>query len=222
MTQNPSHSHALQRQALESIVGRLAQQEQLPWLLSGSLSQELQGVQVSKASELTLLTGLAEISRIAALLQAEELEPLATRALAHYAPSLAGSYRIVLNESDAVTLNLIANAQIQTTQATLSLALERIWPLRIGATIAEQRIALVPLEAELMSALLRDQPKEAHAIATLLWSRGVQVDRLEPLLIQLPELEEQLWTLFENVKPMAKRAIGKRQRRRLGWGGQRK
>lgn len=222
MTHQVSQSHALQRRALETIVERLAQNEQLPWLLSGSLSQELQGVQVPTVSELTLLTGLAEISRIVALLQAEELEPLATRALGHYAPSMAGSYRIALNESDAVTLNVIANPQIRRGETILSLALERIWPLRVGASIAEQRIALVPLEAELISALLRDLPKEAHAIATLLWSRGVQVDRLEPLLLQVPELEEQLWTLFENVKPIAKRAIAKRERRRLGWGGQRK
>lgn len=222
MTQNPSQIHSRQREALALIVERLASEEQLPWLVSGPLAQELQGVQAPKSGELTLLTGLAEISRIAALLQAEELEPLETRALGHYAPSLAGSYRLSLGDGTTIDVHLIANAQIKVKQATLSLALERIWPLRIASTIAEQRIALVPLEAELMSALLRDQPKEAHAIATLLWSRGVQLDRLEPLLIQLPELEEQLWTLLENVKPMAKRAAGKRQRRRLGWGGQRK
>jgi hypothetical protein len=222
MSHNSSQIHSRQRQALELIVSRLAPEEQLPWLLSGSLSQELQGVQAPKTSELTLLTGEAEISRIATLLQAEELAPLETRALGHYGPSLAGSYRLSLGDGTTIDVHLIANAQIKVKQATLSLALERIWPLRIASTIAEQRIALVPLEAELMSALLRDQPKEAHAIATLLWSRGVQVDRLEPLLLQVPELEEQLWTLFEDVKPMAKRAAGKRQRRRLGWGGQRK
>lgn len=207
---------------LELIATRLNAEPTLPWLIGGAFAQSLQGVEREDASELFLITGAAEVGRVAVLLAAEEIAPLAIQAAPGFGASPRGRYQLHLPDGASVTVDLVGDLVVIGREGSLSLALERIWPLRIPLKVGDSTIPLVPLEIELASELLRRHATHSHAIASYLLERGAQWDRLDPILAQLPELETPLWDLMDVVRPLGKRARGRRKRQQTGWGGRRR
>lgn len=220
MTSDALQPHILA--SLELIATRLQAEPTLPWLIGGALAQSLQGVERDDTDDLLLITGAAEVGRVAALLAAEEVMPLAMQAAAGFGTSPRGRYQLQLPDGASVFVDLVGDMVVVGKVGSLSLALERIWPLRIPLKLGDSTIPLVPLEIELASELLRDHATHTHAIASYLLERGAQWDRLDPILAQLPALETPLWDVMDVVRPMAKRARGRRKRQQIGWGGRRR
>lgn len=206
------------RQALYTAITRLAVEPQLPWLLAGGVAQMLGGIELTiPPQHIAIITGAAEVARIVALLDAVELEPLATRSAPGFAPSPRGVY-VFGAEEGGTQLHVAGDVRAVGRAGELSLALERIWELRVTHRLAGHNVALVPLEIELMCALLGDSQEVAYAIAAHLLAEGARWERLEGVLAQVPALEAPLWELMDQVRPMAKRARGRRVRQQTGWG----
>lgn len=207
--------------ALGIITQRLAPEPMLPWMLSGRVAQALQGVVlVESPTRIEIITGAAEVARVVALLDAEEREPLASRAATGFASSPRGTYAMQSTSQVAIPLEVAGDVRAVGAAGELSLSMERIWGLRVMQPIGAASIALVPLEVEFVSALLRGMGQEAHAIAEHLFVVGTLWERLEEMLTQVPDLEQPLWELMDQVRPMAKRARGRRVRKQTGWGKQ--
>lgn len=207
--------------ALDIITQRLANEPGLPWMLSGCVAQALQGVVlVETPTRIEIITGAAEVARVVTLLDVVEREPLATRATTGFAPSPRGTYAVQNASQAAIALEVAGDVHAVGPAGELSLSMERIWGLRVMQPIAGVNIALVPLEVEFVSALLRGVEQEAHAIAEHLFVVGTRWERLEEALAQVPALEQPLWELMDQVRPMAKRARGRRVRKQTGWGKQ--
>ena len=98
-----------------------------------------------------------------------------------------------------------------------------MWSLRVEVQAGGYgRVPLLPLEMALAAALLRGDGDEAHAIASHLLATGVRWDRLDDALAALPALEQPLWELMDQVRPLANRVRSRRARQQLGWGQARK
>ena len=210
-------SHDL-RQTLQTVVTRLAVEPQLPWLFASGVAQALSGVELTTPPQsIAIITGAAEVARIVSLLDAKEIEPLATGSAPGFAPSPRGVYKFSAEEG-GLQVHVAGDVRAVGRAGELSLALERIWELRVTQTLLGHSIALVPLEVELICALLGDAQEDAYAIADYLLAQGARWERLEWMLAQVPALEAPLWELMDQVRPMAKRARGRRVRQQTGWG----
>ena len=85
------------RQTLHTVVARLAVEPQLPWLLAGGVAQALGGVELATPPKsIAIITGAAEVARIVALLDAVELEPLATRSARGFARTMSNMVLVLL------------------------------------------------------------------------------------------------------------------------------
>ena len=104
----------------------------------------------------------------------------------------------------------------------LPLALEHVWPLRDETRVDGGRVPLLPLEVALAVALVQGQSAAAYAIADHLLAGGVRWERLDNALAALPALEQPLWELMDQVRPLANRARSRRARQQLGWGARKR
>lgn len=68
----------------------------------------------------------------------------------------------------------------------------------------------LPLEYELVDALLAEDGERARSIARQLHTRGFDATTIELALQEYPHLEETLWAVLNEVIPMARRARKRR------------
>lgn len=66
------------------------------------------------------------------------------------------------------------------------------------------------LEQQLIAALLVDDQTEAHRLAHLLHARGFDAVAMDEALTAHPQLEEQLYSVLQEVVPLARRAAKRR------------
>lgn len=70
--------------------------------------------------------------------------------------------------------------------------------------------ANLPLEFQLVDALLANDVDEARAIATRLHAQGLDAATIDEALRQFPHLEEQLYAVLQEVIPLSRRAARRR------------
>jgi hypothetical protein len=68
----------------------------------------------------------------------------------------------------------------------------------------------LPLEFQLVDALLAEDQEEARAIATRLHARGFDAATIDEALKEFPHLEEQLYAVLQEVIPLSRRAAKRR------------
>lgn len=68
----------------------------------------------------------------------------------------------------------------------------------------------LPLEYQLIDALLADDHEQARAIAAELHARGFDYTTIEIALEEYPQLEEPLWEVLNEVIPLARRVKKRR------------
>jgi hypothetical protein len=68
----------------------------------------------------------------------------------------------------------------------------------------------LPLEYQLVDALLADDHEEARRIAAALHERGFDAATMDAALAEHPHLEEPLWAVLSEVIPLARRAAKRR------------
>jgi hypothetical protein len=68
----------------------------------------------------------------------------------------------------------------------------------------------LPLEYQLVDALLAKDDEAARQIATLLHERGFDATTIDAALKEYPQLEEPLWAVLTAVIPLARRAAKRR------------
>jgi hypothetical protein len=81
--------------------------------------------------------------------------------------------------------------------------------------------ANLPLEFQLVDALLAQDMEEARAIAARLHTRGFDAATIDEALKEYPHLEEQLYAVLQEVIPLSRRAQKRRAIRKAeerDWG----
>ncbi|NTV65037.1 MAG: RecX family transcriptional regulator [Oscillochloris sp.] len=68
----------------------------------------------------------------------------------------------------------------------------------------------LPLEFELVDALLAEDYEGAREIAQALHQRGIDYATINVALQEYPQLEESLWELLKEVIPLSRRAAKRR------------
>ncbi|NJN15946.1 MAG: hypothetical protein HC822_06480 [Oscillochloris sp.] len=68
----------------------------------------------------------------------------------------------------------------------------------------------LPLEYELVDALLAEDNERAREIAQVLHARGFDAATIDLALQEYPQLEESLWAVLDAVIPVARRARKRR------------
>jgi hypothetical protein len=68
----------------------------------------------------------------------------------------------------------------------------------------------LPLEYQLVDALLADDREGARRIAAALHERGFDAATIDAALAEYPQLEEPLWAVLSEVIPLARRAAKRR------------
>lgn len=68
----------------------------------------------------------------------------------------------------------------------------------------------LPLEYQLVDALLADDQEAARAIAAQLHARGFEAATIDEALREYPQLEEQLYAVLQEVIPLSRRAAKRR------------
>lgn len=66
------------------------------------------------------------------------------------------------------------------------------------------------LEDQLVAALLADDREGARRIATVLHDRGFDYAALQQAIADHPQLEEALWAVMDQVRPLSRRAAKRR------------
>lgn len=70
--------------------------------------------------------------------------------------------------------------------------------------------ANLPLEFQLVDALLADDQEQARRIARLLHERGFDMATIDEALRAYPELEQPLYAVLQSVIPVSRRAARRR------------
>jgi hypothetical protein len=68
----------------------------------------------------------------------------------------------------------------------------------------------LPLEYQLVDALLAEDREEARRIAAALHERGFDAATIDAALAEYPQLEEPLWAVMSEVIPLSRRAARRR------------
>jgi hypothetical protein len=68
----------------------------------------------------------------------------------------------------------------------------------------------LPLEFQLVDALLADDAEAARQIAVRLHERGFDAVTIDAALAEYPQLEEPLWAVLSEVIPVSRRAARRR------------
>lgn len=68
----------------------------------------------------------------------------------------------------------------------------------------------LPLEYQLVDALLAEDQEEARRVAAALHARGFEYATIQAALEEYPQLEEPLWEVMRAVTPISRRALKRR------------